>query len=736
MKDTTSHSAEQPAQASPNRANLPPALEPPFPPKVPVTRRHHGRSFVDDYEWLRDKDSPDTISHLEAENAYTAGTTQHLAKLREQIFTEIKSRTLETDLSVPTRRGRYWRYTRTVEGKQYPVLCRLAVSSDSDWTPPALEPGVAVEGEEVLLDCNQVAEAHNFFALGGFTVSIDDRLLAYSTDVVGDERYTVQVKDLETGELLSDRVHNTLHGLTWSNDGRHLFYTTVDDTWRPDKVWRHTLGTNSTNDVLVHHERDERFGTDVRRTTSARYLVITSASKVTTEQRVLDARDPTGDFRVVIARQEGVEYDLEHAVLSGQDTFVVLHNKDGDNFALGVGPPTVASLDALTPVIEHSESVRLSSHSTSANSLVVGLREGGLAKARVFALSDAGIGIGAEIPVDEELFALEPHGFADWQQPFVRLTYSSWVTPDTVIDYFPASDDRLVRKQQTILGGYRPDDFVQIREWVTADDGARVPISIVHHKSVRPRSSSPLLLYGYGSYEIPYDPATSIARLSLLERGMVFVLAHVRGGGEMGRTWYDQGKLLNKKNTFTDFIACARHLVDAGWTTPDRQVALGGSAGGLLVGVAANSAPELFAGIVAQVPFVDALTSILDPSLPLTVIEWDEWGDPLHDPEVYDYMASYSPYENIGAHKYPAIYAITSLHDTRVLYVEPAKWVAKLREEATGAAPILLKCEMSAGHGGASGRYDAWREVADYYAWILDVSGAQQEPSFGTTAAD
>lgn len=704
-----------------------PSAQPPVAAQIPSKRTHHGRTFVDNYEWLRDKDSPDTIRYLDAENAYTASQTSHLAGLRDEIFAEIKTRTQETDLSVPTRRGRYWRYTRTIEGKPYPVLCRLAVSSADDWTPPTLQSGVAVEGEEVLLDCNQIAEGQDFFTLGGCSVSLDDRLLAYSADFIGDERYTVRVKDIQTGELLADRIHNTLHGVTWSADGQHLFYTTVNDAWRPDKVWRHALGTDSFDDELVYDERDERFGTGVGRTTSDRFLVITSASKVTSEQRVLDATDPTGDFRVVIPRREGVEYDLEHAVIGKQEAFLVLHNHNAENFALGRGPVTLTALDELKPVIEHTASVRLRSHSTSADALVVELRENGLAKVRVFALSDAGVGVGSDVPVDEELFAFEAHGFSDWHQPFVRLTYSSWVIPDTVIDYSPVSGDRLVRKQQTILGGYAPDDYVQTREWVTTSDGAQVPISIVHRKDVQPRSGSPLLLYGYGSYEISYDPATRIPRLSLLDRGMVFVLAHVRGGGEMGRSWYEQGKLFHKKNTFTDFIACAQHLVDTGWTTPARQVALGGSAGGLLMGAVANLAPQLWAGIVAQVPFVDALTSILDPSLPLTVIEWDEWGDPLHDPEVYDYMASYSPYENVEGKAYPAIYALTSLHDTRVLYVEPAKWVAKLREVATGEAPLLLKCEMAAGHGGASGRYDAWRETADYYAWIVDISGAPHQ---------
>ncbi len=705
-------------------------VKPPVADKRPIERVHHDDTFVDDYEWLRDKDSADTVAYLEAENAYTRSQTAHLEALRQAIFTEIKARTQETDLSVPSRIGGYWYYRRTVEGQQYPIACRTKADAD-DWTPPELNPGVEVAGEQVLVDCNELAEGHDFFSLGALAVSVDGNLLAYSTDVVGDERYTINFSDLRTAQPLPDQIENTMAGATWSLDGSHLFYSTVDDSWRPDKVWRHALGTDSSDDVLVHHETDERFWSSVDRTTSDQFLVINAHSKVTSEARILEADDPTGEFRVVVAREEGIEYSLDHAVVGDSDRLLVLHNRDAVNFALGSGPMDLSSLDQLETVIAASDDIRLSDVDVSATTVTVNLREGGLAQVRVVPVTGEGIGEGANIAFDEELFAAAAAGFSDWRQPFVRLSYGSWVTPATVYDYDPASRDLHLRKRQPVLGGYDPADYVQSREWVTARDGAQVPVSLVRHKSVAARSDAPLLLYGYGSYEISIDPSMSIARLSLLDRGMVFALAHVRGGGEMGRLWYEQGKLLRKKNTFTDYIDVAEQLVTTRWTSRERLVGMGGSAGGLLMGAVANMAPDHFAGIVAQVPFVDSLTTILDPSLPLTVIEWDEWGDPLHDPEVYAYMKSYTPYENIEPQQYPAIYALTSINDTRVYYVEPAKWTARLRATVPDHSAIIFKCEMSAGHGGASGRYDAWKETADYYAWIVDVAGASSAPLAG-----
>ena len=698
---------------------------PPVATKVPSERTHHGETFVDDYEWLRDKDSPDTIGHLEAENAYTQARTAHLAGLRDQIFEEIRSRTKETDLSVPSRLGGYWYYSRSVEGRQYGISCRCPVDSPDDWTPPRLEADVDVSGEEVLLDLNELAEGHDFFSLGAASVSRDGNLLAFSTDTTGDERFLLQVKDLRTGELLPDQVPDTAYGATWDLDATMLFYSTVDAAWRPDKVWRHRLGTDTTDDVLVFHEPDERFWSSVGRTRSDRFLVIGVGSKTTSEYRVVEADDPTGEFRVVAPRRQGVEYGVEHAVIAGEDCFLVMHNHEAENFALAKAPVDATSPDQWTSLLAHDPAIRLEDVDAFAGHLVVSQRSNGLTQLRVIELGgdDLGNGLGDDylIEFDHPIYTVGAGGNPEFAQPTIRLGYTTMATPPSVYDFDVTTRSLTLLKQTPVLGDFDPDNYEQHREWATAEDGTRVPMSIVCRKGVARDGSAPLLLYGYGSYEASMDPSFSISRLSLLDRGVVYAIAHVRGGGEMGRRWYDEGKMLHKRNTFTDFVACARHLAQVRWTSPDRLVAEGASAGGLLVGAVANLAPDAFAGILADVPFVDALTTILDPTLPLTVGEWEEWGNPLEDPEAYAYMKSYTPYENIEAKQYPAILAETSLNDTRVLYVEPAKWIAKLREVADGE--FLLKTEMVAGHGGVSGRYNAWRDRAFGYAWVLDRMG-------------
>ncbi|MDR7087075.1 oligopeptidase B [Aeromicrobium panaciterrae] len=691
-----------------------------------IIRSHHGDDFVDDYEWLRDKEDPATLSYLEAENAYTDESTAHLEPLRQQIFDEIKARTLETDLSVPVRRGNWWYYARTVEGQQYSIRCRCPIDDVEDWNPPSLDAETAIAGEQVLLDSNVEADGHEFFSLGAFSVTDDGNLLAWSVDVQGDERYTIKVKDLRTGEVLPDEITATSGGATWSIGATHLFYTTVDEAWRPHKVWRHTLGTTG-DDVLVFEEPDERFFVGVGRTQSDKYLVIGLSSKITSEVRVLEADDPEGEFRVVLPRRDGIEYSLEHAVISGEDVFLVLHNEDAINFELVSVPandPTTR-----TVLIPGGDDVRLEDVDVFEGQLVLSYRRDALTRIGIMLIDERipdGIGPLQEILFDEELFTCGVGANAEWVQPLIRVGVGSFITPASVYDYVVATGELILRKQAPVLGGYDPADYEQHRSWAIADDGVRVPVSVVCRKDTPRDGTAPALIYGYGSYEASMDPGMSIARLSLLDRGFVFSIAHVRGGGELGRHWYDDGKMLRKRNTFTDFIASARHLVDEGWTSPDRLIAEGGSAGGLLMGAIANLAPDAFAGIVASVPFVDNLTTILDPSLPLTVIEWDEWGNPLEDPEVYAYMKSYAPYENVGEHPYPAILAVTSLHDTRVLYVEPAKWVARLRATATGDAPILLKTEMHAGHGGVSGRYASWKERAWELAWIIETAGANK----------
>ncbi|MEO6471930.1 MAG: S9 family peptidase [Aeromicrobium sp.] len=693
---------------------------PPVAPKVPFVRRHHGDEVIDDYEWLRDKESPETLAYLEAENAYAEEQTNHLAGLRQQIFDEIKNRTEETDLSVPSRYGKWWYYSRTVEGKQYGLRCRCPIEDIDDWTPPTLDAKAEIPGEEILLDSNVEAEGHEFFSLGAFSLSVNGNWLAYSVDTKGDERYTIRVKDLNTGELLGDEITGASGGATWSLSGSHLFYSTVDDAWRPHRIWRHAVGSRDA-DVLVYEETDERFFAGVGTTHSDKYLVIGVSSKITSEVRVLDADDPEGEFQVVLPRVDGVEYSLEHAVVAGEDVFVILHNDGSPNFELISVP--VGDPSARTVLIPGSQDTRLEDIDVFARQLMVSFRRDALARIGIIRLTEGGLEPMTEIDFGEELFTSGVGGNAEWDQPLVRLGYGSFVTPGTVYDYVVETGELLVRKQAVVLGDFNPADYEQQRSWATAPDGARVPLSIVCRKDTPRDGTAPALIYGYGSYEASMDPSFSIARLSLLDRGFVYAVAHVRGGGEMGRHWYDDGKMLNKRNTFSDFIACAEQLVTEGWTSTDRLIAEGGSAGGLLMGAVANLAPDAFKGIVANVPFVDALTSILDPSLPLTVIEWDEWGNPLDDPEVYAYMKSYSPYENVGAHDYPAILAITSLNDTRVLYVEPAKWVAKLRTTKSGDAPVLLKTEMNAGHGGVSGRYASWHERAWELAWIVDTAG-------------
>ena len=694
---------------------VPPSAKP-----VPSERTHHGDTVTDEYAWLTDPKDPDTIAYLEAENAYTGSLTEGLASLRSVIFGEIKARTQETDLSVPHRKGGYWRYVRTVEGQQYALHCRRAVRP-GEATPPIPADGQPLDGEEVLLDENVLAEGSGFFALGAYSVSPDDRLLAYSTDFSGGERFTLRVKDLVTGQDLPDEVPDTFYGCAWSLDGTSLFYVTADEAWRPYRIWRHTIGTPASDDVIVIEEPDEKFRVGVALSRSQRYIFIHVVSTLTSEWHVLDAATPVGEPTVIAPRRQGVEYDIEDAA----DRLLVLHNADGaQDFELATAPlPGSGDTGAWAPLIPHSPGTRLLGMDAFADYTVVYFRRDGLTGLRVLPASAEPGTAGRDISFPEPIYTVGPGANPEFTTSTFRLGYASMVTPGSVYDYDLATGELTLLKRQPVLPSpsgvaFSSGDYEQHREWATASDGTRVPVSLVCKKGTPRDGSAPCVLYGYGSYEHSMDPSFSIPRLSLLDRGFVFAIAHVRGGGELGRSWYDQGKMLAKRNTFTDFVACAAHLVAAGWTSASRLVARGGSAGGLLMGAVANLAPDQFAGIVAQVPFVDALNTILDPSLPLTVGEWEEWGDPLHDPDVYAYMKSYTPYENVAPAGYPAIFALTSLNDTRVSYHEPAKWIARLRATARGG-PFLLKTEMEAGHGGRSGRYDAWEEEALVLAWII-----------------
>ncbi len=683
--------------------------QPPSPKRVPVQRTHHGDTVVDPYAWLAVKDDPDTVAYLTAENAYTETRTAHLASLREAVFTEIKNRTQETDVQLPQRKGGYWYYSRTVEGQQYGIHCRKAVA-EGEKAPPISLDGSPLPAEEILLDGNVEAGDSPFFDLGTLDVSPDGRLLAYSVDFTGDERFTLKVRDLTTGANLPDEVTNVYHGSAWSRDGSTLFYLRVNDAWRAHQVWRHTLGSTE-DDTMIYEEPDERFSVGVGLTRSEDYLVIDVHSMVTSESYVIPALDPAAQPQLIAARRQGVEYSIEHDPAQGR--FLILHNHLAEDFALAWTP--AAEPGPWQELIPYTRGQRLLGVDAFADHTVVSLRRDGLTALRVLPAA----GEPYDIAFPEAVYSVGMNANLEYVTDSIRIAYTSLITPHSIYDYDLTTREMVLRRQKPVLGDYNPADYEQYREWATAPDGTLVPISIVCRASTPRDGSAPTVLYGYGSYEASLDPWFSIPRLSLLDRGIVFAVAHVRGGGEMGRRWYEDGKLMAKKNTFTDFVACASHLFSVGWTSPERLVAEGGSAGGLLMGAVANLAPEAFTGIVARVPFVDVLTTILDPSLPLTVAEWEEWGNPLESAEAYAYIKSYAPYENVAPVSYPPILALGGLNDTRVLYHEPAKWVARLREVAPDV-DVLLKTEMGTGHGGPSGRYDAWREEAFVLAWTID----------------
>ncbi|WP_068256030.1 S9 family peptidase [Janibacter corallicola] len=704
-------------------------MRPPVAEQHPEVRNHHGEEVTDPYTWLGDPEDPRVIAHLEAENAYAEASTAHLAPLRERIFTEIRERTLETDLTVPVASGPWWYYARTVEGQQYPIHCRAPLTDRAQ--VPELDAGQPLPGEVVLLDGNELAEGHDFFALGGLEISHDHTRMACAVDVTGDERFDVRVIDIATGDLLDEAVTGVGYGLALSRDGRYLFHVRVDAAWRPHELWRHEIGTDAATDVLVHREVDERFWMGIGTSRDERWNVFELGSKTTSEVHLIDAEDPTGPMRCVAPRRDGIEYEVEPAA----DHLLIVHDERQPEGDLAWAPLDATSHEQWVPLLDRAEGERFVGVDAFDDFAVLSLRVDGLPALRVLPREgrsspfDGGdYGTGRDLPFDDDLHSVSLGAVADPDADRIRVEHQSWVSPRSVLDVVVATGERVELKRQPVLGGVDPADYEQRRTWATAPDGTKVPVSLVMRRGVAADGSNPGLLYGYGSYEMSMDPYFSIARLSLLDRGLVYAVAHVRGGGELGRHWYDDGKMLAKRNTFTDFVAAAEHLHETGWVARDRLAIEGGSAGGLLVGAATNLAPDRFAAVLAVVPFVDTLNTILRPELPLTVGEWEEWGDPLHDPDVYAYMRSYSPYENVAARAYPAVLATTSLHDTRVYFTEPAKWVARLREvtDHDDERPVLLRTEMSAGHGGRSGRYDAWEQTAWEWAWLLDRLGATE----------
>jgi oligopeptidase B len=641
------------------------------------------------------------ISYLEAENRYTEEAMVPAKLLQDVLYREILGRIQETDLSVPVKRDDYFYYTRTEEGKAYSIQCRKQV----------------VEGpEEILLDANVLAEGQKYFRLGNFAVSPDHRLLAYSTDLEGDETYTIQVKNLQTGELLPDRIANTYYTLEWANDNQTFFYTVLDAAKRPFRAYRHELGVAS--DTLVYQEDDGRFEITLQKTRSRRFIFIELASPLTSELRYVEADDPRAEFRVLLPRRQNIEYDASHH----GEYFFIRTNDGAKNFRLMRAETGNPSNETWHEIIPARADVTIEGVDSFEDHLVIYERERGLEK---ICIRD-GTGVFSHyIDFPEPVYTVAAAGNAEYKTNVLRFNYTSLVTPTSVFDYNVRTRERELKKQYEVRGGYDASQYQSERIFAKAPDGVGVPISLVYRKGFERHGTSPLLLYGYGAYGHNIDPRFSSDRLSLLDRGIVFAIAHIRGGAEMGEEWHDQGKLLEKKNTFSDFIACVEHLIDLQYTSSGLLAIMGGSAGGLLMGAVLNMRPELFHAAIAKVPFVDTLNTMLDPTLPLTISEYEEWGNP-EDKQYYDYIRSYSPYDNVRPREYPLMLVTAGLNDPRVSYWEPAKWVAKLRVAKKDSNALLLKTNMGSGHFGPSGRYEGIKEIAFDYAFLLMALGIQR----------
>ncbi len=688
--------------AKTTRSSEPLVKEPPRARKIPKKLVCHGDVRIDDYYWLQERDDSEVRAYLEAENAYTEALMAPTRDLRERLFEEIKRRIKEDDMSVPYRLDDYLYYRRDEPGRQYSLYCRREGSMES--------------AEEVILDVNELAAGHDFFHVPRLAVSYGQDLIAYPVDTVGRRFYTIRFKDLKTGETLADEIPSVTSTMAWASENRTLFYAKQDPvTLRFSRIYRHVLGTDAQEDVLVYEEHDPTFMCFVVRTRSKRYLMIASHQTLSSEYRVLEADDPGGSFRILLPRERGHEYGVDHF----GDHFYLRTNYEAKNFRLVRMPVGGADRESWEEVVAHREDVYLEDFDVFRDHLVVSERREGLLRLRIRRFSD---GDEHEVDFDEPAYTAYTADNYDLETDVLRFRYTSLATPWSTYDYDMAKREKLLRKRDEVLGGFDRDRYQTERVWATAGDGMAVPISLVFRQDRRLPGGNPLLLYGYGSYGSSRDPLFSSARISLLDRGFVYALAHVRGGQELGRSWYEDGKLFKKENTFTDFIACGEHLVESGWADPERLYAEGGSAGGLLVGAVINLRPDLFKGVIAKVPFVDVVTTMLDDSLPLTTAEYDEWGDP-RNKDYYDYIRSYSPYENLEAKGYPHLLVTTGFHDSQVQYWEPAKWVARLRTIKTDDNRLLLKTDLGAGHGGPTGRYDRYREAAFDYAFLLDLAG-------------
>ena len=679
-------------------------LTPPVAPKHPTKLEKHGDVRIDDYYWMNNREDQQVLYYLNAENDYYQKMTAHTVGFQEELFAEMKGRIKEDDSSVPYKLDGYWYITRYEEGKEYPIYTRKKESLDAQ--------------EELLFDCNQMAEGHDFFNLRGISVSPDNTLAAFGTDTISRRQYNIQIKNLQTGEIYPDIINNTTGSSVWASDGKTLFYTKKDPvTLRSDKIYKHVLGTPAEEDVLIFEETDDTYSTFVYKTKSRKFIVIGSGSTLTTEYQILNADNPNGEFKVFSPREKGVEYSISHY----NGNFYVLTNKDGaTNFKLMVTDEEQTTSENWKEFIPHRENVLLEDIEIFKDYYVLTERENGLNQMKISKWDGSD---SYYLPFDSETYVAGTTTNLDFDTKELSYFYNEMGAPYAIIDFDMETKAKTVLKEQEVLGGkFDKDNYKTERLWATARDGKKVPISLVYRKDTPLDGSSPLLQYGYGSYGATIDPYFSSVRLSLLDRGFIYAIAHVRGGEYLGRPWYEDGKLLHKKNTFTDFIDVSQFLIDQKYTSPEHLYAMGGSAGGLLMGAVVNMAPELYNGVIAGVPFVDVVTTMLDDTIPLTTGEYDEWGNP-NDKEYYDYIKSYSPYDNVEAKAYPNLYVSTGLHDSQVQYWEPAKWVAKLREYKTDGHLLFLDTNMEAGHGGASGRFEALKETAKEYAFILDLEG-------------
>lgn len=679
----------------------------PIATKKPHQLEKHGDIRIDDYYWMNERENPEVIAYLEAENDYYQKSTAHTQKFQEDLFEEMKARIKEDDSSVPYLYNGYYYITRFEKNKDYPIYTRKKGSLGAD--------------EEILFDCNEMAKGNAYFNLRGINISDDNKWAAFAIDTVSRREYVIQIKDLVSGEILPDKIEKTTGTSTWAADNKTLFYSRQDtETLRPEKIYRHIKGTDAQSDQMIYHEKDETFRTFVYRSKSKKYIIIGSGSTMTNEYQILKSDNPEGDFKIFQTRERGLEYSISHF----GDSFYMVTNKDGaTNFKLMKTHEEQTSKENWQEVLPHRKDVLLEGIDIFKNFLVISERSNGLTQINIHPWNAPENSY--YLPFPNETYTAFTTTNVDFDTNQLRFAFQSMATPASVMEINMDTKTQIVLKEQEVLGDFNKDNYEEVRLWATAQDGTKIPISVVYRKGLKKNGKNPLLLYAYGSYGASMDPYFSSTRLSLLDRGFVYAIAHIRGGEELGRKWYENGKLLKKKNTFTDFIDCSRFLIEEKYTSPEHLYAEGGSAGGLLMGAVINIAPELYNGVIAQVPFVDVVTTMLDDSIPLTTGEYDEWGNP-NEKTYYDYIKSYSPYDNVMPQDYPNLYISTGFHDSQVQYWEPAKWIAKIRALRTNNNQLFLDTNMDAGHGGASGRFESLKELAKEFAFLFDLEAIKE----------